>query len=361
MSEQDRFLFEMLKPGNKPADDINNEILRKYQRRVRKRKIIKQAAVAAVFLIVVTLMGAVGYAAVNDISIMSLFDGEGKKVREKASKLIEKNVKQESENESELVKFKVKEALCDGSRIVVKIDATPVNSDKYMVVPANDNENFVMENLGIKGSDGKLTVKKYAEKYNKKYIETVIGIRGERFITGEKSYLKNDGTLSFIIRYDNRKKAKKINYICDTAIYTNENMSYSDAIKSQIKFQIKNATQKTKSVYKPESADGVKGTDIVVDKVVVIKSELELLCKVYYHQKNDSEKKTDIDNICFNLLDKNGDIIQSGDGGNIETDSGEFIQKWYYTAMDLNEKIKFAVNGISDKKVYDVISCVRKR
>ena len=141
--EMDRLLKDVYQQEVKPESILNQKTLRRMQTEeqndMKKFWTCKKIAVAAVLSCLVVTQGVgAAYAAINHTSILSLFSGETKEIREQAENLRETDVAQtpgSNTEQSAYADFSVREALCDKNQVYVEAVAKPAG-DKYLLVPA---------------------------------------------------------------------------------------------------------------------------------------------------------------------------------------------------------------------------------
>ena len=124
--EMDQLLKDVYQQEVKPDKILNQKTLRRMQMKetndMRKFWNYKRIAVAAVLSCLVVTQGVgAAYAAINHTSILSLFSGETKEIKDQAKNLREINVKQEAGSnvkQSAYADFSVREALCDKNQAI---------------------------------------------------------------------------------------------------------------------------------------------------------------------------------------------------------------------------------------------------
>ena len=135
--EMDRLLKDVYQQEVKPESILNQKTLRRMQMEeqndMKKFWTCKKIAVAAVLSCLVVTQGVgAAYAAINHTSILSLFSGETKEIREQAENLRETDVEQtpgSNTEQSAYADFSVREALCDKNQVYVEAVANrPVTS-----------------------------------------------------------------------------------------------------------------------------------------------------------------------------------------------------------------------------------------
>lgn len=322
---------------------------------------MRKTIVAASLCCVVAVSGVSIYATTSHGSLLSLFAGENENVQKKAEKLVDKNVKQDTTDNKEQekwAKFKVEEAICDNNEVYINIAVTATDAQNNLLIPTNMAEDDNMSDLGIKGKDGNISAKEYAEKYGKKILKVEAMISGcDAPSQSISNTLEEDGTLMYTIRFDNLEKSKQLKYQCETIVIPPEKEEVEEnMIRDQFDFTLKDKSDAKEEVYKVTSKEAVEGTDLVIDGVSFTKSDLGTACKIQYHYIGDKSKwekyETKDQDILFFMLDKQGKIIETTDGGNNAQDGVNVTEISYYRLSKLPEKITFVAKDVMEKKLY---------
>ena len=322
---------------------------------------MRKTIVAASLCCVVAVSGVSIYATTSHGSLLSLFAGENKNVQKKAEKLVDKNVKQDTTDNKEQAKwakFKVEEAICDNNEVYISIAVTATDAQNALLIPTNMAEGDNMSDLGLKGEDGNISAEQYAKKYGKKILKVEAGISGCNASSQSISNtLEEDGTLMYTIRFDNLEKSKQLKYQCNTFVIPPEKEEKSEnMIKDQFEFTLKDKSDTKEEVYKVASKEAVEGTDLVIDGVSFTKSDLGTACKIQYHYTGDKSKwekyETKDQDILFFMLDEQGNIIETADGGNNALDGVNVTEVSYYRLSKLPKKITFVAKDVMEKKLY---------
>ena len=352
----EKLLFEALKPANEPEPELNRRILdRRLERNMRKLN-FKKAAVAAAIGILVTAGGVSTYAASQDFSLLSLFQGESKEVRESAEKLLDTKVEQvqgTGTEQSQWAKFTIREAIVDKNQVKVQVEARATEADKYLLVPEGIGADMSVENLGMDGLKGEQTIAEYAESLGKKCM--IVGADIDTKVQSAYCKMQEDGTLLFFIEYPNDVKSSKLDYVCNTSVCPPEAEQVDkNLLKDKITFTLKDGTDSRQVQYLPVKKGKVPGTNLVIDEVTFDKSELEMICNVKYHYAGKSEDWTNTKDydICFYLLDSAGKIMKSGDGGSNSEEGKTVTQSWEYSLSELPDTITFQAKNVMDKTLY---------
>ena len=330
---------------------------------------VRKAVVAAAVCGLIVIGGASVYAAISHFSLLSLFSGETEQVQHNATKLLDDKVKQEKIADKKQIKwvnFKVREAICDNNHVIVNVAATAVEPDKYVLIPSFMEEQFdSMSSIGVKGEDGKLSVSDYADKHGKKILKVNASVSQCKAASESiQNVLEPDGTLLFIIEFNNEEKDRTLDYSCITVVTPPmENATDDDLIRDEFKFTLVERSKSEKIRYVPLSKDKVEGTDLIIDSVTFNQSDLSTECTVKYHYAGEKSaweknKTKDLD-IMFFMLDDHGKIIETSEGGGAERDGMNVTDTSYYKLSDFPENITFMAKDVFEKKNYGTFTAKR--
>ena len=376
--EMDKLLKDVYQQEVNPESILNQKTLRRMQTEetndMRKFWNYKKIAVAAVLSCLVVTQGVgAAYAAINHTSILSLFSGETKEIKDQAKNLRETNVQQKTGSnakQSAYADFSVREAVCDKNQVYIEAAAKPVD-DKYLLVPVecwDERDKFRASELNIAGEDtGKETIAQYAKRENKTCVQVSVGI-GTDAGTQSISYQTDaDGTLVYTITFANNAKTQKLDYTCNTAVYVPG--QEEQALKDSIAFTLNDQSGKAEKVsYVPEKTQTIKGTKLVLDRIEFEKSALNMDCTIKYHttdpdaQSWDKWIKTDDSDVNFYLLDENGNEVASegGYGDDSMGKGGTLIENDQYRTAELSDTLTFLVRNCMTKEVLGKVTVKRK-
>ena len=376
--EMDKLLKDVYQQEVKPESILNQKTLRKMQTEetndMRKFWNYKKIAVAAVLSCLVVTQGVgAAYAAINHTSILSLFSGETKEIKDQAKNLRETNVQQKTGSnakQSAYADFSVREAVCDKNQVYIEAAAKPAD-DKYLLVPVecwDERDKFRASELNIAGEDtGKETIAQYAKRENKTCVQVSVGI-GTDAGTQSISYQTDaDGTLVYTITFANNAKTQKLDYTCNTAVYVPG--QEEQALKDSIAFTLNDQSGKAEKVsYVPEKTQTIKGTELVLDRIEFEKSALNMDCTIKYHttdpdaQSWDKWIKTDDSDVNFYLLDENGNEVASegGYGDDSMGKGGTLTENDQYRTAELSDTLTFLVRNCMTKEVLGKVTVKRK-
>lgn len=370
--EMDQLLKDVYQQEVKPDKILNQKTLRRMQMKetndMRKFWNYKRIAVAAVLSCLVVSQGVgAAYAAVNHTSILSLFSGETKEVRQQAEKLRETKVQQtkvqqvrNNARQSAYADFFVREALCDKNQVYVEAAVKPA-SDKYLLVPSecwSERNTYYASELSIAGEDtGKETIAQYAKRMNKTCVEVALSIGTDAASQSIDYQTEADGTLVYHVSFENNAKTQKLSYTCDTVVYVPG--QEEQELKDFIAFSLKDQTGKAETLcYAPEKAQIIKGTKLVLDGVEFEKSALNMNCTIKYHTTDPNAQnwnkwiKTDDSDVNFYLLDEKGNEMDSegGYGDDSMGKGGALTEHDQYRTAELSDTLTFLVRNCMTKE-----------
>lgn len=203
-----------------------------------------------------------------------------------------------------------------------------------------------------------MTIGEYAKSMGKECFLVAAGISGDDApVQSMDCHMEQDGTLLFNIRFENTKKSKKLDYVCETFVYPPAGSGFSDGavLRDKVAFTLNDKTNAQVMTYLPVKEGKVPGTDLVIDEVTFEKSALEIVCNVKYHYAGKSKhwENTVAYNTAFEMLDSKGNIIETseGGGGYIE-DEINVTQSCVYSLQELPETITFQARDVMEKKSF---------
>lgn len=377
--EMDQLLKDVYQQEVKPESILNQKTLRRMQTEERNdmKKFwnYKKVAVAAVLSCLVVSQGVgAAYAAINHTSILSLFSGETKEIKDQAKHLRETDVEQtpgSNVEQSAYADFSVREALCDKNQVYVEAVAKPA-SDKYLLVPSecwSERNTFYASELKIAGEDtGKETIAQYAKRMNKTCVEVGVWISADDVASQSMDYqTEADGTLVYHISFENNAKTQKLDYSCDTVVYTPDQEDRK--LEDSIAFTLKDQSGKAETLsYLPEKTQTIKGTRLVLDGIDFEKSALNMNCTVKYHTTDPKAQtwekwiKTDDSDVKFYLLDEDGNEVESegGYGDDSMGKGGALTEHDQYRTAELPDTLTFLVRNCMTKEVLGTVTVKRK-
>ncbi len=365
----DEMLYDSLKPEDVPEPELNRRILERRSEKNMKKFNVRKAAAAAVIAGVVAMGGITAYAATQNISLLSVFKGESREVKENATQLLDTNVKQGdrvNEEQSKWAHFQIKEAICDRNQVAVLVEVRAAEPEKYLLVPAEfDPDTELVVNMDIKGVTGRQTIREYAESIGKKCMKVHTVVDCEASSESLSYSMDEKGVLYYTIRFDNEEKSRKLDYVCKTCVYPPEGGPDSERMDDEIPFTLTDKSDITTLRYVPVSDQEIQGTKLAVDEVIFEKSSLDMVCRVKYHytgsrKDTKTQKKwirTKEADICFFMLDGKGNIIDfnGGSGNSFPDQEGKMEESWHYSLADLPDTIVFQAKDVCEKELYGTV------
>ncbi|MDF2845215.1 MAG: hypothetical protein K0R00_3641 [Herbinix sp.] len=336
VKKQADLAYSLIKTNNITAD------LKEYTPKIyhyKKRVVLFAAALTLV-------IGTTAYASIRHWGLNDFFAKSGKELTEQASTLIEKDVVQEN-TENALVNFKVREAICDNESIYVVLEAKPVNSEKYLLLPLDTSYKDPVINMGIEAKDGE-TIVEYSREANREMLSVNPSLSDNgKYIDYSADYTtEEDGTVVFILKGTNTNKTENIMLTCNTVVYPIDlNGNIGESLKDSFDFQLYNKSTEIINVYQMSNPTTVEGTGVVVDKVEISQTELGLYTKLTFHLA--PEASNDMiaiakDSLWFEYWDDNGKVWEnglSGIGSIEEISDGVFVQKNNFSLQNLPDTI----------------------
>lgn len=333
----------------------------------------KKAAVAAALCGIVLAGGVSAYAASGNFSLLSIFAGENSEVKNNAADLIntevsqKKAVNKKQTVQSDLVSFDITEAVCDKNNVVIQLESKANDQEKFLLVPPECSPKSTnVSELNIRGVkvDPKMTVAEYAKSLGKKCLSVSADIDCGAKGWSTENYMKSDGTLVYIIHFENVEKQKKLDYVCETEVCPVYKKNYSDdeIIRNTIHFTLTDKSTVTTVKYLPVSREKIKGTDIVVDEVTFDKSSLSMVCNVKYHytgNETDWTNNSKDEGIVFYLYDKYGksiEVTHSGYGGKTKFNGNTAVQSESFSLIDLPDTITFEAKNLYEGEGFELKS-----
>ena len=273
-------------------------------------------------------------------------------------KLVETDVEQSvvmTECEfDDLVSAKVTETLCDSGQCIVEVVLTPAK-ENYVIVEAGDKEETEKES-------GKQIL------YANAWIGDMKGIEGG--VTASCGVTtKEDGSCQYVFSYDYPMSGEKKEFLCHFDVWGES--TNNKWISKEIKFAMSDKSNATTYVFLPEVVTEVEDSNIMIDQVVAVKTELGIKCTTYYHLAEDIPQS---DKINFStyiwMLDKNGKRLEGNPGGATggsskltEISTREKSISWtdYYVDMEIPDVLLVQPHDISAEIIYEPVKVYLKK
>ena len=142
-------------------------------------------------------------------------------------------------------------------------------------------------------------------------------------------------------------------------------------VSKEIKFAMSDKSNATTYVFLPEVVTEVEDSNIMIDQVVAVKTELGIKCTTYYHLAEDIPQS---DKINFStyiwMLDKNGKRLEGNPGGATggsskltEISTREKSISWtdYYVDMEIPDVLLVQPHDISAEIIYEPVKVYLKK
>ena len=371
--DMDELMKEIYTEEIRPNDILNQKTFHKMKESGNMSNFtrFRKTAVAAAAICVISIGGVSAYAATQHYSLLSLFQDENDEVKNTASELLEKDIEQgviENKEQTQYAKFSVREAICDKNKVNIQLVASPAEKSNYLLVPSeywNEIDTLAIDNLQIEGNtDKNISIAEYAKKNGYKCLKIDMWVDSNAVLQSIGYATEADRTIVCTISFENREKTNDLKYSCITMVYPSDDGSDDSIIRDSFDFVISDKTEDVETItYSVDSVE-VPGTNLVIDSVEFEKSALEMICNIKYHSKSidvsknfDKWLSTEESDVCFYLLDENGNIIDSLDGyGSDLCGDGKILERDRYSIMDLPETISFLVQNCMTKEKLGIVT-----
>lgn len=308
-------------------------------RRSRRRNRTRAAAAAIAAILVV---GATAYASGKYFGILDFFSDQGTQLSTEADNLVEKDVViATDQTEEDEVMFSIREAVCDSNQIYVVVEAKAVDSERYMILAEDVMLDESVKYLNNAGNSEE-TVREYAASRNKEILYA--GARIDSDICTSYFKLEEDGTGIFVIYGENMDKKKVLDLTCQCSYYeaSKEQITVEDVTHRSIDFVLHDVSNGKTNVYYPLEKEIMGGSNMVVEKVELTKTELGLYAKLQYSVAEGMEMQGIGRGVSFSITDINGKELPRGVGVNSVVDEiseGVYEVTFCYGLVDLPEQL----------------------
>ena len=254
----------------------------------------------------------------------------------------------------DLVSAKVTETLCDSGQCIVEVVLTPAKENYVIVEPGEGEE--------TENKSGKQIL--YANVWISDTKEVEGGVTASCGVsTGE------DGSCQYIFSYDYPMNGEKKEFLCHLDVWGES--TNNEWVSKEIKFAMSDKSNATTYVFLPEVVTEVEDSNVMIDQVVVVKTELGIKCTTYYHLAEDIPQS---DKINFStyiwMLDKNGKRLEGNPGGATggsskltEISTREKSISWtdYYVDMEIPDVLLVQPHDISAEIIYEPVKLYLKK
>jgi len=247
----------------------------------------------------------------------------------------------------DLVSAKVTESLCDSGQCIVEVVLTPAK-ENYVIVESGEEE--------TENKSGKQIL--YANAWIKGVATASCG-----GMTAE------DGSCQYVFSYDYPMNGEKKEFLCHLDVWGES--TNNEWISKEIKFAMSDKSNATTYVFLPEAVTEVEDSNIMIDQVVAVKTELGIKCTTYYHLAEDIPQSDKINfSTCIWMLDKNGKRLEGNPGGATggsskltEISTREKSISWtdYYVDMEIPDVLLVQPHDISAEIIYEPVKVYLKK
>lgn len=363
LNEQPDIPDVVLNKANHTLTEIRQgHLKRNKNRRWQKHSFqVAAASIAALFVV-----GTTTFAATQRFSLLSKFKDESLPVQKQAATLLDTDVKQQPAKEQSQAKwasFRVKEAICDKTKVFVALEVTAATPDKYLLVPSEyrgELDRTDVTDLNIQGeTETGISIAEYAKQHGKECLVFSVGIPTDAGVQTHEYCTQQDGTFVYTISFENVERTQKLDFVCNTGVYPPNSSSDADMIKDSFTFTLDDQTNSELIQYAPETEEKVDGTELIVDDITFEKSALGMIGNVKYHYAGTDKNwmTTKDGDICFFLYDTNGnELLEGFEGGTDIGDDGiTMTQRWHYSSDNLPDTIIIKAKDVFEKIEYGAI------
>lgn len=355
MNERNRKYYKHAYDKIYASGDLEERILNRKEenpaenRRKSYHKMCR-AAVAAVVLTVVVPSGV--YAAAHHWGVGNFFAHINHTLTNEARDLIERDVAvqtKDKEGSREMpVDIKVKETLCDSGSVNIVLEVKAKEKGKYLLVSESSEENDCISSYGIKTEK---TIREYSKSKDLEllYVDFDFddGSDFSRSAYRTDYALVNDDTLDICLSVEENveeNRSKNLNVALKCSVRRASDMT--SRFYSTLNFKLQDKSSSKKASYTSDEKMVVKGTEAVVTKVTMERTEVNTYVKVYYNNPNGEDPE---DGLFFRIKDESGTPWEevAGAGGinlgggkyccSLTCNSTEFPDKCVLEAFDCLE------------------------
>ncbi len=247
----------------------------------------------------------------------------------------------------DLVSAKITETLCDSGQCIVEVVLTPVKENYVIMEPGEEETKNKSEKQIL-----------YANAWIKGVATASCG-----------GTTAEDGTCQYVLSYDYPMNGEKKEFLCHLDVWGES--TNNEWISKEIKFAMSDKSNATTYVFLPEVVTEVEDSNIMIDQVVAVKTELGIKCTTYYHLAEDIPQS---DKIKFStyiwMLDKNGKRLEGNPGGatggsskltEISTRENSISWTEYYVDMDMPDVLLVQPHDISAEIIYEPVKVYLKK
>ena len=254
----------------------------------------------------------------------------------------------------DLVSVKITETLCDSGQCVVEVVLTP-KKENYVIMEPEEEEK-------IENKRGKQILYANAWISDSPEIEGIVSASCG-VTTAE------DGSCQYVFSYDYPMNGEKKEFLCHIDVYGDSTNNVW--VSKEINFSMTDKSNTTTYVFLPEQVTEVEDSNIMIDKVVVVKTELGIKCTTYYHLAEEipQDEKINFSTYVW-MLNENGERLEGNPGGagggsskltEISTRENSISWTDYYVRMEIPDVLLVQPHDISAEIVYKPIKVYLKQ
>ncbi len=254
----------------------------------------------------------------------------------------------------DLVSAKITETLCDSGQCIVEVVLTPVQ-ENYVIMGQGEEEKTEKES-------GKQIL--YANAWISDSAELEGIVTASHGVTTAE-----DGSCQYVLSYDYPMNGEKQEFLCHIDVYgESTNKAW---VSKEIKFSMTDKSNATTYVFLPEQVTEVEDSNVMIDQVVVVKTELGIKCTTYYHLADEISQNDKIDFSTYIwMLDESGERLEGNPGGatgasskltEISTRENSISWTDYYVDMEIPDVLLVQPHDISEEIVYEPVKVYLKK
>ncbi|MBQ9989406.1 MAG: hypothetical protein IJP31_00465 [Lachnospiraceae bacterium] len=359
----DEKLEQILRQALAPKID-DSEI--KIDRKVRRKKMKKEKkntyrsfpTAAAIILAVLLIGGGSVYAAREYFGLLDFSSDTRVMIPEEAETLIEKDIDQviEENSENTIINCSVREALCDREMIMIVYEVSAKEQGKYLFIPEDASADSDMSQWSnISG----ITAGEYAKQKGLSIMNIGGGItnRDELGIIESTMNFKSvtDDVMSVYVRCGKESNAKSLNVECVATVRALEAASVNDVLRKEMQFTLEDISQAVTSTYisKVEGADN-PGYEIIDAKI--IQTELGTYVDVHFVCENSRTE-----GMSFKFKSKDGRAIETiGGSGIIYNEDGSCSERYIMNKIDFKDGFIIEIYDYHTNETYETVNMTLK-
>ena len=254
----------------------------------------------------------------------------------------------------DLVSAKVTETLCDSGQCIVEVVLTPAK------------ENYVIKESGESEETEKKSGKQilYANAWISDSTELEGSVTASCGVTTAE-----DGSCHYVLAYDYPMNGEKKEFLCHLDVWGES--TEHEWVSKEIEFAMSDKSNATTYVFLPEEVTEVEDSNVMIDQVVVVKTELGIKCTTYYHLAEEvpQDEKINFSTYMW-MLDENGERLEGNPGGATggsskltEISTKEKSISWtdYYVDMEIQDVLLVQPHDISAEIIYEPVKVYLKK